>query len=48
MAVASSVRLLTDAHLAAIALEHSLELVSRDRDFARWSSLGLRSSDPLA
>jgi uncharacterized protein len=38
----------TDAHIAAIALEHGLELCSRDRDFARWSAHGLRSSDPLA
>lgn len=43
-----SVRLVTDAHLAAIAIEHGLELSSRDRDFARWSDLGLRSRDPLA
>lgn len=43
-----SVRLVTDAHLAAIAIEHGLELVSRDRDFARWAHLGLRSRDPLA
>ena len=43
-----SVRLITDAHLAAIAIEHGLELCSRDRDFARWSDLGLRSRDPLA
>ncbi len=42
-----SVRLVTDAHLAAIAIEHGLELCSRDRDFARWSDLGLRSRDPL-
>lgn len=42
-----SVRLVTDAHLAAIAMEHGLELSSRDRDFARWSELGLRSADPL-
>lgn len=47
-AAVPSVRLVTDAHLAAIALEHGLELVSRDRDFARRSSLSLRSSDPLA
>lgn len=40
-------RVVTDAHLAAIAIEHGLELVSRDRDFARWSDLGLRSRDPL-
>jgi toxin-antitoxin system PIN domain toxin len=43
-----SVRLVTDAHLAAIAIEHGLELTSRDRDFARWASAGLRSRDPLA
>ncbi|MGI8760247.1 MAG: TA system VapC family ribonuclease toxin [Jatrophihabitantaceae bacterium] len=43
-----SVRLLTDAHIAAIALEHGLELCSRDRDFARWADRGLRSRDPLA
>lgn len=42
-----SVRLVTDAHLAAIAIEHGLELCSRDRDFARWSELGLRARDPL-
>jgi len=43
-----SARLVTDAHLAAIAIEHGLELCSRDRDFSRWSELGLRSRDPLA
>ena len=43
-----SVRLVTDAHLAAIALEHGLELASRDRDFARWADLGLRSGDPVS
>jgi len=43
-----SVRLVTDAHIAAIALEHGLELASRDRDFARWADLGLRSRDLLA
>lgn len=42
------VRLVTDAHLAAIAIEHGLELCSRDRDFARWSDQGLRSTDPLS
>jgi predicted nucleic acid-binding protein len=44
----TSVRLVTDAHLAALAIEHGLELCSCDRDFARWSDLGLRSRDPLA
>lgn len=43
-----SVRLVTDAHLAAIAIEHGLEFSSRDRDFARWSDMGLRCTDPLA
>jgi len=43
-----SVRLVTDAHLAAIAIEHGLELCSRDRDFSRWADHGLRSRDPLA
>lgn len=43
-----SVRLVSDAHLAAIALEHGLELCSQDRDFARWEDGGLRSRNPLA
>lgn len=43
-----SVRLVSDAHLAAIAMEHGLELLTRDGDFARWSGVGLRSRDPLA
>lgn len=47
LAAQPSVRLVSDAHLAALALEHGLELTSRDRDFARWSDLGLRSRDPL-
>lgn len=33
-----------DAHLAALAMEHGLELLSADRDFARYQ--GLRWSDP--
>jgi len=41
------VRLVSDAHLAAIALEHGLELCSQDRDFARWEDQGLRSRNPL-
>jgi hypothetical protein len=36
----------TDAHLAALAIEWSLELLSADRDFARYE--GLRWRDPLA
>ena len=35
----------TDAHLAALAIEWSLELLSADRDFARYP--GLRWRDPL-
>ena len=37
---------LTDAHLAAIAVEHSLPLATTDRDFLRFD--GLRLIDPLA
>jgi len=37
--------LTTDAHLAALAIEHGAQLVSADRDFARFS--GLRWHDPL-
>jgi len=37
--------LTTDAHLAAIALEHGAELYSSDRDFARFP--GLRWRNPL-
>lgn len=38
--------LTSDAHLAALAIEHGAELCSCDRDFARFP--GLRSRDPLA
>ncbi len=38
--------LVPDAHLAALALEHGLELCSTDGDFARFA--GLRWSNPLA
>jgi toxin-antitoxin system PIN domain toxin len=38
--------LVPDAHLAALAIEHGLELASTDGDFARFS--GLRWSNPLA
>jgi toxin-antitoxin system PIN domain toxin len=37
--------LIPDAHLAALALEHGLELYSADTDFARFP--GLRWSNPL-
>lgn len=40
-----SASLTTDAHLAALAIEHGLELHSHDRDFARFSAL--RRFDPL-
>lgn len=38
--------LVSDAHLAAIAIEHGLTLVSTDGDFARFP--GLRWDNPLA
>lgn len=38
--------LVTDAHLAALALEHGALLASADRDFARFA--GLRFLNPLA
>lgn len=38
--------LTTDAHLAALAVEHQAEIHSNDRDFARFP--GLRWRDPLA
>jgi toxin-antitoxin system PIN domain toxin len=37
--------LVTDAHLAALAIEHGAELCSSDADFSRFS--GVRWSDPL-
>ncbi len=37
--------LTSDAHLAALAIEHGAELCSRDPDFARFA--GLRWTDPL-
>lgn len=38
--------LVSDAHLAALAIEHGAELYSRDTDFARFS--GVRWVDPFA
>ena len=38
-------RLVPDAHLAALAIEHGLELCSNDGDFARFE--GLRWNNPL-
>jgi uncharacterized protein len=37
--------LVTDAHLAALAVEHGCELISTDSDFSRFR--GLRWSNPL-
>ncbi len=37
--------LTTDAHLAAVCIEHGAMLCSADRDFARWS--GLRWANPI-
>jgi toxin-antitoxin system PIN domain toxin len=48
LAAQPSVRLVTDAHIAAVAIEHGLELSSRDRAFTRWAEQGLRSRDPIA
>ena len=42
---AGSPRLVNDAHLAALAIEHGLLLCSTDRDFARFR--GLRWENPL-
>lgn len=39
-------RLTTDAHLAALAIEHGADLYSGDRDFARFA--GLRWINPIA
>ncbi len=44
--VANSSRLVADAHLAALAVEHGLVLCSSDGDFARFD--GLRWKNPLA
>ncbi|MGI8773584.1 MAG: type II toxin-antitoxin system VapC family toxin [Actinomycetota bacterium] len=41
----TAANLTTDAHLAALAIEHGAELCSSDSDFARFS--GLRWHDPL-
>ncbi|MBO0689808.1 MAG: PIN domain-containing protein, partial [Candidatus Dormibacteraeota bacterium] len=44
--VATKAALVPDAHLAAIAIEHGIELASSDGDFARFP--GLRWINPLA
>ena len=38
-----SSNLVTDAHLAALAIEHQAELHSNDSDFARFSGLAWRN-----
>jgi toxin-antitoxin system PIN domain toxin len=45
-ALGTAGNLTTDAHLAALAIEHQSELCSNDADFARFP--GLRWSNPLA
>ena len=45
-AAGSAGNLTTDAHLAALAIEHQAELHSTDADMARFP--GLRWTDPLA
>jgi len=42
----SSAKLVPDAHLAALALEHGAEVISADTDFARFTELRWRN--PLA
>jgi hypothetical protein len=44
-ALGTAGRLTTDAHLAALAIEHQCELCSNDADFARFP--GLRWRNPL-
>ena len=44
-ALGTAANLTTDAHLAALAIEHQAELHSTDADFARFS--GLRWTNPL-
>lgn len=41
----ATANLVTDAHLAAVALEHGCELLSTDSDFSRFS--GIRWRNPL-
>jgi toxin-antitoxin system PIN domain toxin len=45
LAVVDRPPLVMDAHLAALAVEHGLEVCSTDRDFARFP--GLRWRDPI-
>lgn len=46
MPAAGTARLVPDAHLAALAIEHGLTLCSNDGDFARFE--GLRWENPIA
>jgi hypothetical protein len=46
LATVTAGRLVPDAHLAALAIEHGLTLCSADGDFARFA--GLRWENPLA
>ena len=41
-----SAKLVPDAHLAALAIEHGVEIISADTDFARFTEVRWR--DPLA
>lgn len=43
--IGTAANLTTDAHLAAIAIEHGAQLLSADRDFGRFP--GLRWANPL-
>lgn len=43
--IGTAANLITDAHLAALAIEHGAELCSSDTDFSRF--VGLRWTDPL-
>jgi predicted nucleic acid-binding protein len=39
--------IVSDAHLAALAIEHGLEVCSNDSDFARFSEVRLDQPGPL-
>lgn len=45
-ALGTAANLVSDAHLAALAIEHGADLCSADHDFGRFA--GLRWSDPLS
>jgi len=48
LAAGTAGNLTTDAHLAAVALEHGAELWSYDRDFARFEGLRWHRPEPAA